>query len=115
MTSTLPKFKGVEFTFANGEAYVIPPLNLASIELLQDKLSSYTGGLDSDSVKLVGETAYMALRRNYPEMPLEYVKEELIDLANMGDVMAAVMDVGGLIRKAQEKEKAVNTGEAQPM
>lgn len=107
MTST-PKFKGVQIEFANGEKYVVPPLTLGMVELLQDRLSAFTGGMDKESVALVTDAVLMALNRNYPEVTREQLKDELLDLGNMEEVMLAVMDVSGLRRKEQEK------GEAQP-
>lgn len=82
-----------------GTEYIVPPLNLASLEMLQDKLGKFSGGVDADSVKTVLDATLAALRRNYPDMKRDFLAEHM-DVANMSDVMKAVMDVGGLQRRA---------------
>ncbi|ENT1749659.1 hypothetical protein CAA71_002200, partial [Neisseria gonorrhoeae] len=49
-----------------------------------------------------------ALKRNYPDLTREEAAD-LIDIGNMNEVFAAVMDVSGLKRREQE---AAQTGEA---
>lgn len=94
--------KGVRFEFANGEEYIIPPLTLGSLELLQDKISAFQGGVSKDSVETIVSVTLAALQRNYPDMTPEKVKSDLLDVGNMLDVFGAVMDIGGLKRKEQE-------------
>ncbi|NTV02427.1 MAG: hypothetical protein HGB04_06530 [Chlorobiaceae bacterium] len=96
--------KGIEFEFANGERYVIPPLSLGAIEVLKDELDLFTNDLSMGNVRTVIKATGMALRRNYPEVTDERVGMELVDLGNMGEVMQAVMDVGGLRRKKLEED-----------
>lgn len=96
--------KGIEYTFANGETYTIPPLSLGAIEVMQERLDAFTGDGSLGSVKTVIEATTKALRRNYPDISEEKVANELLDLGNMMEVMQAVMDVGGLRRKAIEAE-----------
>lgn len=105
MTST-PRFKGVEVEFADGTRLVVPPMNLATIENLQERLATFTGGIDKNSIGLVVDATLASLQRNYPEITRERVINELLDVSNMEEVMAAVMDVSGLRRKGQQ------TGEA---
>jgi len=101
--TAIPKVKGVQVEFADGTVLTVPPLNLAAVELLQERLVKFTGGMDKESIALVVDAALMALRRNYPDMTRLRLAEELIDLGNMQDVMEAVMDVSGLKRKEQEQ------------
>lgn len=103
--------KGIQIAFANGEVYTVPPLSLGSIELLQDDLETFTGTVTRESVQTVIKATLWALQRNYPDMTEEKVKNELVDVGNMIDVMRAVMDVGGLMRREQERE----TGEHKPV
>jgi hypothetical protein len=107
MTSK-PKIKGVEFEFANGEKLIVPPLNLGSIELLQERLAKFTGAMDGESIALVIDATLMALHRNYPDIKREQIANDLLDLGNMEEVMGLVMDVSGLKRKELAK------GEAKP-
>lgn len=95
------------------EEYIIPPLNLGAMIELQSRLASFRpGAMDGDSVALILECAYRALRRNYPDISKEALAEN-IDLSNMLEIMEAVMDVSGMKRKrAEEAEKP---GEAEEM
>jgi hypothetical protein len=96
------KIKGIEVELS-GEKFVVPPLSLASLEDLQDRLSNFKGGVDKESVSTVIDAAFQALKRNYPDMTRERVRE-MIGLENMADVMMAVMDVSGVKRKKLEAE-----------
>ena len=93
---------GVIVRFANGEEMVVPPLTLGAMEVLQDSLMGYDGSVSRENIATITKATYSALKRNYPEITEDYVRNELLDLGNMLDVMQAVMDVGGLVRKAQE-------------
>jgi hypothetical protein len=101
------KIKGIPLPLG-GKIYIVPPLNLGTLERLQERLASFTGGIDQDSVSTVLDAAHSALVRNYPELTRDQVAE-VVDVANMAEVMEAVMDVSGLRRKALEAE--VGAGE----
>ncbi|OQS41131.1 hypothetical protein [Chromobacterium haemolyticum] len=98
----LVKIKGIS-VLLNGKAYVIPPLNLAALEQLQDRLEQFDGGIGKESISTVLDATTAALKRNYPDLTRDQVAE-LVDVANMAEVMEAIMDVSGLKRKAQEVE-----------
>lgn len=82
-----------------GTEFLVPPLSLGALELLQDRLSGFTGGMDPASIRTVVDAALMAIKRNYPEMTREQILD-LLDVANMMDVFSAIMDISGLKRKA---------------
>lgn len=90
--------KGTEVDLG-GTTYIVPPLNLAALERFQDRLENYTGGLDRESVSFVVEVAYAAIKRNYPDMTIDQLKE-LIDLGNIQQVFEAVMNVSGLVARS---------------
>lgn len=92
------KVKGVTIEFANGPM-VVPPLSLASVELLQDRLTNYSGTLKD--VTLVIDSLHAALKRNYPDIAREEVAD-MVDVSNMKDVMMAVMNVAGLVKQGGE-------------
>lgn len=98
MTS-VTKFKGIEVEFSNGEKLIVPPLNLGALETFQDRLMSFKGGLDTESITLVLDITTIALQRNYPDITRDMVANELVDLSNMDEVMLAIMDVSGMRRK----------------
>lgn len=98
--------KGIDMELG-GKVLTIPPLNLAALEQLEDRLHSFTGGLDKASISLVLDAAHMSLKRNYPDLTREHVAD-FIDVSNMEAVMEAVMDISGL------KRKGIEAGEALP-
>jgi hypothetical protein len=98
------KIKGVTIDLS-GVEYVVPPLNLASLQNLQDKLSGFTGGADLKSVGIVADCALAALKRNYPEITREELLE-VIDLGNMLELMNAIMGVSGLQSAGEAKGTA---------
>jgi len=97
---TTVRIQGIPVTIS-GVTYMVPPLNLASLKALETRLTTFKGGVDPESVDVVIECTYAALKRNYPEITKEWVAD-ILDLGNMQDVMTAVMDVSGLKRKAHE-------------
>lgn len=99
---TIVKIKGIEVEMG-GTVRVVPPLNLNSLEQLQTRLAGFTGGMDQESISIIKDAAYAALKRNYPEITMEVIAEEL-DVSNMNEVFLAIMDVSGLRRKAKEEE-----------
>lgn len=107
---SIVKVKGIPVELG-GEALIVPPLSLGSLEQLQAGIAGFTGDVfDKAQIALVIDAALAALRRNYPEMTRERVAE-FIDVANMPEVFEALMDVSGLKRKSME---AVTPGEALP-
>ena len=88
------KIKGIDINLS-GVDYVVPPLNLASLQILQDKLATFTGGADVKSVGVVADCAHAALKRNYPEITREELLE-VIDLGNMLELMNAIMGISGM-------------------
>jgi len=97
------RIKGVTVEL-NGTNYVIPPIALGALEQLQERIGAYT-----KQISTVIDCAHAAMKRNYPDMTREEVAD-LIDIGNMNEVFAAVMDVSGLKRKEQE---AAQAGEVQ--
>nr|DAX55097.1 MAG TPA: tail tube protein [Caudoviricetes sp.] len=103
------RIKGVTVEL-NGTEYVIPPIALGALEQLQSRIGAFDGNVqDAKQISTVIDCAHSALKRNYPDMTREEVAD-LIDIGNMNEVFAAVMDVSGLKRKEQE---AAQAGEAQ--
>lgn len=102
----MTKIKGITLELG-GENFVVPPLSLGALEMLQERIAAFTGGLDKGSVATVIDCLHASLGRNYPEKTREDVAD-LVDVANMGDVMEAVMDVSGMRRKQIEAEAAGN-------
>lgn len=104
--SNRPMIPGVEFDFGGGRVYLVPPLSLGALEVLQERVSEMVGlpATDPRAIKTTIEAAHLALKRNYPDITRDTVAE-LVDLGNMGDVFEALMDVSGVKRRAQEQER----------
>jgi len=100
-TDVIVKVPGVKFQFSGGVELTIPPLNLGALEQLAPRLEKYRGGVSTEAIGTVIDAALTALKRNYPEITREEVGD-LVDMDNMIEVMACIMDVSGLKRKAQE-------------
>lgn len=99
------RIKGVTVEL-NGTNYVIPPIALGALEQLQERIGTFDGNVqDAKQISTVIDCAHAAMRRNYPDMTREEVAN-LIDIGNMNEVFAAVMDVSGLKRKEQEAAQA---------
>ncbi len=88
-----------------GTDYIVPPLTLGALEELQDRIQAFDGSLSPASMGIVIDAAHRALKRNYPEITRATVADS-IDVADFGEIMAAVMDVGGLKRKEAEAKNA---------
>lgn len=98
------KFKGIPTTLGD-KTFVVPPLSFRALQELQDRLASFNGGVDPESVALVVDATFMSLKRNYPDITREELLD-VLDVGNMQEVMEAVMDVSGLHRKAHEAAEA---------
>ena len=95
------KVKGIALELGGSE-YVVPPVALGPLEQLQQRISEFKGDIqDAKQVATVIDVAHAALKRNYPEITREEVGD-MIDVGNMAEVFACVMDVSGMKRKALE-------------
>ena len=97
---------GVEFDFGGARIYLVPPLSLGALQLLQDRIAQLTtlNSLDPVAVATMIEAAHLALRRNYPAITLAEVAE-LVDVSNIGEVYECLLDAAGIKRKAQAAER----------
>ena len=110
--------KGIPITFrgnepdSNGDPegefieieLIVPPLNFDALEILQTRLQSLTLQPTADSMKTLVEALSRALNRNYIGVP-RWLITQSIDVANMADIVVALMDVSGLKRKEVEEGK----------
>jgi len=103
--SGIVKYAGVKVEFADGRVLTVPPLSLGAIQQFQERIMTFKGGLDNESIVFVLDLTTHALQRNYPEITRDDVANDLVDVSNMEGVVAAVMDVSGLARKKQAAEE----------
>lgn len=102
------KYAGIKRNLG-GTDYIIPPLSLGAMEVMQERLEAFQGGTDMASIKVVVDATHAALKRNYPDITRDDVAE-VVDLGNMQEVMECVMDVSGLKRKSIESEAVGEAG-----
>lgn len=102
--SKIVKVKGIAIEMG-GQEWIVPPISLRALEQLQERLAHFSGGIDPQSVALVADATHAALRRNYPDISRDDVLD-MLDVANMLEVMQAVMDVSGLHRRELHAEDA---------
>jgi len=97
---------GVEFDFGGGRMYMLPPLSLGALQLLQAGLNALPtlSSTDPEAIKTMISATHLALARNYPEITPAEVGE-LVDVSNLGDVYECLMDVAGIKRRAQQEAK----------
>lgn len=98
---------GIEMTLG-GQKLTIPPLNFKQLKQLRPKIAQLQGGLagvpDDEKMETFINICGMAIRRNYANLDNEAL-EELLDLNNIGEVMIAILNSSGLVRKADSLGK----------
>lgn len=86
----------------DGREYVVPPVTIGALMQVQERLEAMTANLMSpENLDTVMTIAHAALKRNYPELTREQLLD-MLDVGNVKDVFDAVVDAGGLRRKALE-------------
>lgn len=111
MTGARLMIPGVSLDFGGARVFLVPPLSLGALELLQERLALLPTltSTDPEAVRTLIDATLMALQRNYPGITRAEVAE-LVDLSNMGEVYECLMDVAGMKRRAQQAE--ATTGNA---
>ncbi|MDB4882390.1 MAG: hypothetical protein JWL95_1156 [Gemmatimonadetes bacterium] len=86
-----PRFPGVSIELG-GRVFVVPPLSLASLRSLHEKLDGIVLDEIPDLSKTVDllEVALAALQRNYPELTISELAD-LVDVSTFGPLMLAAM------------------------
>ncbi|WP_428421967.1 hypothetical protein [Methylibium sp.] len=92
-----PRYAGVEILL-DGTPHIVPPLTLGAIEDFQDRLAS--AGARPD-VGLVIDLLTRGLKRNYPDITREAVREG-IDLGAMYQIFNSVLGASGFTAEADE-------------
>ncbi|HEV2303327.1 MAG TPA: hypothetical protein VGR91_17305 [Stellaceae bacterium] len=91
-----------------GREWIVPPLTLGQLRQLLPKLrrlSAVGAAMGEDEIGVLGEIVTAAMSRNYPEITAATV-EELIDLGNAREVLAAILEGSGLRRQANSPGEA---------
>jgi hypothetical protein len=104
--SKRPMIPGVEYDFGGGRVYMLAPLSLGALEVLQERLTALPTleAMDPVAIRTMTDATHMALLRNYPEITRAEVGE-LVDVSIIGDVYECLLDAAGVRRKAQAAER----------
>ncbi len=103
MTGYVP---GIAYDFGGGRVYTLAPLPIGTIMRLQQRLAALAtdSALTPESMLTILQATHASLKRNHPDITEEAVGE-LVDVANMMEVIGMVLDVGGFKRKAAADAK----------
>lgn len=91
-----------------GREFIAPPLNFRALRKIQPKLADLTalGAVPTpEQLQTVVEIVHLALVRNYPELAIDEL-DDLLDLGNIPDVLAAIMAASGLEKTVPGEETA---------
>jgi len=97
------KIPGQEITLA-GEKMVLAPLTAGPLRQLLPLFDKIHELSIAEQLDVAVDCAYHSLRRNYPDITRERVEDELVDIANMGAVIAAATNASGLLPAPDAKE-----------
>jgi hypothetical protein len=74
--------------------YVVPPLNLKGVKRAQKLVPMLGNEGDPVSIDAALEIVHLAVTRNYPEVTVEQLEED-IDLGNLMAIVQAVLSLAG--------------------
>jgi hypothetical protein len=102
----LPRYQGTEID-VGGEKYVFPPLSFGAAKQLRDEIEAIEKGVDNaTAMDTVCRVVHAALSRNYPEITIETVENELVDFGNWRDLYFAVLAISGFEKTSPGKAEA---------
>ena len=109
MSDLLP---GIEIDIGE-QKWTVPPLTLGRLRRLKpeiDKIATSAGIVDGEVIDAVIRIVTAAMQRNYPNLAEELVGE-MLDLANAGSVLSAVLTGSGLRRSDRPGEASAAAGD----
>ena len=103
METPTPRFRGTPVEIG-GTRYIVPALSVGAMERWWDLITGEIMNQPEASsdprffLRKVAEFCYEALKRNYPELTLEQVKE-LVDFDNAAEIIDGICRASKLIKK----------------
>lgn len=90
----------------DGIEYTIPPLTLGAIQDLQPEVERMADPKTTGPERFnsMAKIVHRAMLRNYPDLTIERVKNELLDMGNVFEVTNAVMGGSGFVPKGDSGE-----------
>lgn len=110
-----PPYDGVAVRLGARD-WIVPPLNLRQLRRLSPKfalLGSVGAGMGDEQIEALIEIAHASLARNYPDLTPDQVAE-LIDLANAGALVKAIVGASGLVQVTARAPRPTDPGEIAP-
>jgi hypothetical protein len=96
------------FLLPMGESrYVVPAMNVGTIEAYADRIQALQDGQDALPMLLVADLLHRSLVRNYPELQRELVADH-VDADNWPELFAMLMGQSGFKQWAQINAEAGN-------
>lgn len=87
-----------------GNILVFAPLSLGALERLKPQIDQLNAGEVEFGAMI--DIAHSSLQRNYPQITREQVGD-FVDLGNVQEVMQAVMNASGMVKKSDAEGGAV--------
>jgi hypothetical protein len=93
-----------------GNKYIIPALSLGPLKRLRERIRKVTTGdaTEEEAQEVTSQAIYAALKRNYPEITLEFVEEEIVDLVNCRQLLGVVLNASGYVKAGQGNAAAAD-------
>lgn len=89
----MPRYKGFPLDLPAGTV-TVPAMSAGTLEDLEDRINALQAGTEPRPVQLVVELLHRCLRRNYPDMSIEPIRDH-VDLDNWPELLAMVMGESG--------------------
>jgi hypothetical protein len=85
-----------------GKTYVVPPMSLGALKRLRDPVRKILDGkaTEEETQDTTVAVIYSSLKRNYPELTLEYVQDEIVDLSNGRQLLNIALNASGYVKSA---------------
>jgi hypothetical protein len=100
------RYGGKPFTWG-GKTYLLAPIGLGWMQRVMresQEIAAGKFGAEEAMEKMIG-VINRSLQRNYPEMTPEFIREEILDLVNVGDLYHLAIEAsGGKPRSKPEAE-----------
>lgn len=97
MTQERELIDGVTLKVGRRE-FIVPPLNLKGVKRAQQLIPLLQDVTSTEGVDAAIEVVWLALKRNYPDVTLEQLEED-VDLGNLLALTNAVLSVAGFTPK----------------
>lgn len=85
---------------------VLPPLNAAAFKTYRAEITKVFDERGLPDLAVVATLAHAALQRNYPDLSIEDVEND-VDFGNLVEVFEAVMNVSGLTLQAGKMARRI--------